>query len=220
MNANELIDYVAMYRNGDGDPDRIPSLGELSEELGISIAKLREQLEAARTLGLVEVRPRTGIRRKPYSFSPAATSSLLYAISRDRRHFTEFSQLRIRLETAFWCEAVDNLTKADHQELRALLDSALEDLNGDPIIIPHREHRNLHLAIFKRLDNPFVIGLLEAYWNAYEAVELASYADLSYLREVWMYHEKIVDAIERGDVDGSKEAFIEHTRLLRIRSNG
>ena len=218
MNANELIDYVAMYKNGDGDPDRIPSLGELSEEMGISIAKLREQLEAARALGLVEVKPRTGIRRKPYTFSPAASNSLLYAVSRDRRHFTEFSQLRVQLETAFWCEAVKKLTKADHEELRSLLASAWDDLNGDPITIPHREHRNLHLTIFKRLDNPFVFGLLEAYWNAYEAVELASYADLSYLREVWTYHEKIVDAIERGDVDGSKEAFIEHTTLLRIRS--
>lgn len=219
MNANDFINYVAMYQNGEEDPDRIPSLGELSQEMGVSVAKLREQLEAARTLGLVEVRPRTGIRRKPYSFSPAATSSLLYAISRDRRQFAAFSQLRIQLETAFWCEAVNSLVKEDHQELRTLLNSAWEDLTGDPIIIPHREHRNLHLAIFKRLDNSFVIGLLEAYWNAYEAVELASYADLSYLREVWTYHEKIVDAIERGDVDASKVAFIEHTKLLRIRSS-
>ena len=217
---NDFIQFVSKYNNGDDDPDRIPSLGELSEEMGVSIAKLREQLEAARTLGLVEVRPRTGIRRKPYSFSPAASYSLLYAISRDRSHFQEFSDLRIRLETSFWREAVTQLTPQDHQELCELLNSAWNDLNGTPIIIPHREHRKLHLTIFKRLENPFVTGLLEAYWNAYEAVELASYADLSYLREVWAYHERIVEAIMRGDVDGSLEAFVDHTQLLRIRSNG
>ena len=217
---NDFIQFVSTYINGEDDPDRIPSLGELSAEMGVSIAKLREQLEAARTLGLVEVRPRTGIRRKPYSFSPAASSSLLYAISRDRSRFAEFSDLRIRLETAYWREAVTRLQPEDHQELRELLNSAWNDLNGSPIIIPHREHRKLHLTIFKRLENPFVTGLLEAYWNAYEAVELASYADLSYLREVWSYHERIVEAIMRGDVDGSLEAFIEHTQLLRIRSTG
>lgn len=217
---NDFMLFVSTYINGEDDPDRIPSLGELSAEMGVSIAKLREQLEAARTLGLVEVRPRTGIRRKPYSFSPAASSSLLYAISRDRSRFAEFSDLRIRLETAYWREAVTRLQPEDHQELRELLNSAWNDLNGSPIIIPHREHRKLHLTIFKRLENPFVTGLLEAYWNAYEAVELASYADLSYLREVWAYHERIVEAIMRGDVDGSLEAFIEHTQLLRIRSTG
>ncbi len=220
MNTNEFIDYVAMFENGGDDPDRIPSLGDVSEELGVSISKLREQLEGARALGLVEVRPRTGIRRKPYSFTPAASNSLLYAIARDRSHFAEFSDLRIRLETSFWCEAVRKLTPEDFDELRELLNTAWQDLNGSPIIIPHREHRKLHLTIFKRLDNPFVTGLLEAYWNAYEAVELGSYADISYLREVWAYHERIVEAIIRGDVDGSLEAFIEHTKLLRSRPTG
>ena len=220
MNANEFIDYVATHANGNEDPDRIPSLGELSEEMGVSISKLREQLEGARTLGLVEVRPRTGIRRKPYSFGPAATNSLLYAIARDRSRFAAFSELRVQIENAFWCEAVSQLTESDLEELQALITLAWQELNGSPIIIPHKEHRKLHLTIFKRLENPFVKGLLEAYWNAYEAVELGSYADLSYLREVWTYHERIVTAIVRGDIEGSRQAFIEHTKLLRIRSDG
>lgn len=218
MHVNEFLDYLAHYENGQHDPDRIPSLGQLSEEMGLSIAKLREQLEAARTLGLVEVRPRTGIRRKPYSFGPAVTTSLLYGVARNRASFAQFSGLRIRLETAFWYDAVCRLTDEDHVELRALVARAWDELNGDPIIIPHPEHRKLHMTIFRRLDNSFVLGLLEAYWNAYEAVELNSYAHLSYLQEVWTYHERIVDAICRGDAEGSLTAFTEHTRLLRIRS--
>jgi DNA-binding FadR family transcriptional regulator len=37
----------------------------MSKELGVSVALLREQLEVAKAIGLVEVRPRTGIRRLP-----------------------------------------------------------------------------------------------------------------------------------------------------------
>ena len=65
---------------------------------------------------------------------------------------------------------------------------------------PHAEHRALHLTIFRRLNNPFVRGLLEAYWEAYEAVGLSLYSDFHYLREVWTYHDQIVAAITAGDV--------------------
>jgi DNA-binding FadR family transcriptional regulator len=215
---SELFNYLATHQNGSDDPDRIPPLGDLSVEMGVSVPKLREQLGAARALGFVEVRPRTGIRRKPYTFAPAVTSSLLYAVARDRVRFAEFSDLRVRLETAYWCEAVSALTSEDIAELTVLAEAAWAKLNGSPITIPHAEHRRLHLLIFSRLDNPFVTGLLEAYWTAYEAVELNSYADLAYLREVWTYHERIVRAIAAGNPEASLAAFVEHTNLLRHRS--
>ena len=51
-----------------------------------------------------------------------------------------------------------------------LIERALEKLRGTPVQVPHEEHRKLHLMIYSRLDNPFVTGILEAYWDAYEAV--------------------------------------------------
>ena len=217
LKQSDFLRYLASFGNGQDQPVRIPSLGELSVQMGVSVSKLREQLEAARILGLVEVRPRTGIQRKPYRFSPAVTQSLLYAVRRDRRRFSSYADLRIQVEAAFWESAVAQLTAEDHHLLNDLVARALEDLNGDPIIIPHPEHRAFHLAIFSKLDNPFVYGLLEAYWDAYEAVQLNSYAELSYLREVWRYHEKIADLICAGDAQGSLVAFIEHTKLLSVR---
>ncbi len=219
MATNDFLHYLATYTNGHENPDRIPSLVQISAEQGISVAKLREQLGGARALGLVDVRPKTGITRKPYRFAPPVTESLLYAVARDRANFAAFADLRIRLETAYWPEAVAALTPADHAVLQQLMARAWDELNGDPIIIPHPEHRQLHMTIFSRLENPFVQGLLEAYWNAYEAVELSSYADISYLRAVWQFHQDIVDAICAGDAGASLAAFESHTQLLRTRSN-
>ncbi|HEX9117159.1 MAG TPA: FCD domain-containing protein, partial [Anaerolineae bacterium] len=80
--------------------------------------------------------------------------------------------------------------------------------------IPHPEHRELHLTIFRRLANPFVRGLLEVYWDGYEAVELNTYADYSYLTEVWDYHQRFVEAICAGDIAAGKQLLIEHMQLI------
>src|SRR5436190_20012266 len=81
--------------------DQLPALTELSQELEINVGKLREQLEVARSLGLVEVRPRTGIRIKDLDFLPAIRLSLLFALALDKSHFEEFTELRNHIEVAF-----------------------------------------------------------------------------------------------------------------------
>jgi DNA-binding FadR family transcriptional regulator len=196
------------------EPAQLPSLSEVSKELGVSVALLREQLEVARAIGLVEVRPRTGIRRLPYSFSPAVRQSLAYALAVDPAYFMDYSNLRIHLEASYWEDAACRLTPEDHRELKRLVARAWEKLNGQPIEIPHPEHRQLHLGIYRRLNNPFVLGLLEAYWEAYEAVGLNLYTDIDYLQEVWRYHEQMVQAICDGDFARGYAALLQHKDLL------
>ena len=212
---SELLRYIVAQDFQPGD--RLPSLDEPSTVLKISTGKLREQLEVARSLGLVEVRTRTGIRMAEYSFLPAVRFSLMYALASRQAPFESFNTLRNHVEAAFWLEAVALLTPADHATLRALVARAWDKLNGQPVQIPHAEHRDLHLTIFSRLANPFVRGLLEAYWEAYEAVGLSVYSDYAYLREVWTYHENIVAAIAAGDHAHGYRLLVEHTALLRHR---
>jgi len=211
---SDLLNYI--IQRGFQPGDRLPTISELQDptNLGISVSKVREQLEVARALGLVEVRPQTGTRLKEYSFTPAARLSLFFALATDLHYFEMFSGLRTHLEVAFWHEACARLTEDDKHEIRGYVDAARAKLNAPHIRIPSEEHRNFHLAIFKHLENPFVLGLLEAYWDAYEAVELNRYADYSYLQQVWDYHERILDAICAGDYDAAQKAFIEHTQLL------
>ena len=211
---SDFLKYLASTSNGESDNTHLPSLQQISEELGISVARLREQLEVAEAIGLVEVRPRTGIRRLPYSFLPAVQQSLSYAIEIDRRYFDEFSELRNHVEAAYWHEAVCLLSNQDREDLLRLVQRALDKLQSPQIKIPHREHRQLHLGIFRRLQNPFVMGILEAYWEAYEAVGLNMFADYKYLLQVWGYHQRMVDAIIAGDYDAGYLALVEHKDLL------
>jgi DNA-binding FadR family transcriptional regulator len=184
-------------------------------ELGVSLASLREQLEVARALGLVEIKPRLGMRRRDYSFTPAVRQSLGYALTLNDEHFRKYAELRNHVESAFWHQAVQTLTAQDKQELQNLVARAWEKLRGTPIQVPHEEHRNLHLKIYSRLENPFVTGILEAYWEAYESVGLNVFAGgYEYLEEVWQYHQAMVEAICNGNFEAGYQALVKHTDLL------
>lgn len=213
---SEFMAYlVASCQNGQ---DRLPSLSEISSQLNLSVASLREQLEVARSLGLVEVRPKTGIKRLDYTFRPAVMRSLAYAVATNEMAFNAFSDLRKNLEAAYWYQAVSLLTAEDHDTLQQLVKSALEKLHGFPAQIPHNEHKELHLLIYRRLNNPFLNGLLEAYWEMYENIGLNFYTDLTYLERVWKYHQKMVEAICAGDYENGYQALMDHMELIFQRS--
>jgi DNA-binding FadR family transcriptional regulator len=213
--APEFLDYLCDWRPSDSD--RLPAIQDLARELGISAGKLREQLEVARQLGLVEVRPKTGIRKLPFSFLATLRVSLRYAMAEDASFFEQFGEVRNHLEVAYWREAVALLQPEDRQQLRALVDRAWEKLRGRPVQIPHAEHRALHLTMYARLPNVFVRGILEAYWEAYEAVGLNVYEDYAYLENVWTYHEHMVEAILAGDLEAGYALELDHAGLLHAR---
>lgn len=180
----------------------------------MSASKVREQLEVARTLGLVEVRSKTGTRLQTYSFTPAVRLSLLYVLARTPRLFEQFSELRIHIETAFWNEACESMLPEDQEVMLACVQDARRKLTSDWVRIPHTEHRTFHLTMFNRLENPFVVGLLEAYWDAYNAVNLSTYTDYQYLQTVWDYHDRTINAICEKDFDTAKAIFVEHTTFI------
>jgi len=214
--ARDLLSFIAEDHRPPGT--RLPSIGKLSGLLGVSPSKLREQLEVARAIGLVDVRPKTGIRTRPFSYLPALRLAILHVLSQDPSRFEEIRALRAQLEVAFWNEAVALLVPSDIDRLEQLVTQAWERLRGNPVQIPHAEHKSLHLTVFSRLPNTLVRALLEAYWDAYEAVGLSLYADYGYLHEVWTYHEAMVAALRRGDFESGRRLLIEHTGLLRMRS--
>lgn len=212
---SNFIQYLVSEKHNQGG--RLPPLEKISLELGVSVATLREQLEMAKLLGLVEVKPKIGIHQKQYSFTPAVLASALYATAIDKKNFDHISNLRTHLEEAYWFEAVALLTEDDKRKLASLIISAKNKLRGKPVQIPQTEHKELHLTIFSRLANPFVFGFLESYWEIYEAIGLNLYSDLGYLKSVWDYHDRIVKAIDEGEFSLSFQLLKEHMKLIQTR---
>jgi DNA-binding FadR family transcriptional regulator len=95
---SEFLRYLAANEEAESG---LPTLNDLSQELGVSLASLREQLEVARALGLVEIKPgRGGTRRRTFSFAPAIRQSLGYALALGDGHFQKYAELRNHVESA------------------------------------------------------------------------------------------------------------------------
>ena len=214
IQLSELLNYLALF---DGEDTKIPSLQELSNELNLSVASLREQLAVARAIGVIEARPRTGLKKLSYTFMPAVRESVSYAIACNPTYFEMYADLRRHIEAAYWLQAVQMLTPDDIKKMGALVEQAIAKLNGKPVQIPHREHRNLHMITFSHIKNDFVIGILEAYWDFYEAVGLDRYTDINYLDEVWHYHKSMVEAIRSGNFEEGYKAMSIHMDLINQR---
>jgi DNA-binding FadR family transcriptional regulator len=212
---NPFLKYLSNHKDEAGC--RLPSLSELSKTTETSIPSLREQLEVARAFGFVEVRPKTGIRKNKYRFTPAVAASITYALEEKPELFDSYADLRKHIEEAYFEEAASLLTSEDIDGLGQLVDLAKIKLAHSPAEIPFIEHRELHLLMYSRLENPFVTGLLEAYWQIYEDVGLSRFTDLDYHKKVWNYHEKIVDSIRQGEFSNSRKTLLEHMILIQQR---
>jgi len=211
-----LLDYLIEKAK---DPySDIPPIQKISVELGVSAACLREQMELAKNLGIISTQPRKGIEILPYQFKPAVEKSLYYAINLDQKFFLQFSELRTHLEQAYFIESARMLNGDSINELKIYVAQAQTKLKGFPVQIPHQEHRNYHLMIFKPLKNVFLMGFLESYWDMYEHVGLNLYNNLEYLINVWNYHQRIIKEIEAGDFEKAERLLIDHMELIDTRN--
>jgi DNA-binding FadR family transcriptional regulator len=209
---SEFLQYLAeKATNGE---ERLPPLTELSRELGVSVASLREQLEVARIFGFVEVRPKTGIRWLPYQFAPSILMSVVYAITISPEFFDQFRDLRNHLESAYFYESLANLDLHHIDRLMELVEVAENKMEMYPPQLPHREHRDLHNILFSGVTNTFVKGIFSVYWEVYEAQGFSVISDLDYLKRVWSYHRRIVEAIYKKDYAEAFEMFLEHKDLM------
>jgi DNA-binding FadR family transcriptional regulator len=212
---SELLKYLASIP--EGGEQRIPPLSELSIQLGISVATLREQLEVARLMGIVEIKPKAGIHKNAYMLKPALSASLSYGIETNSSLFIHLANLRKHLETAYFIEAVQLLSTSDIEYLASVTKRAHEKIRSIPPQLPNVEHRELHLGIYKRLNNPFVLNILEVYWDLYRATGLEIYPEMTYIDRVWQYHQRIVDAIRQGNPNLGLQILIEHMDLISQR---
>jgi DNA-binding FadR family transcriptional regulator len=214
-NLSEFLTYLANIP--DSSDQRIPPLAELSKILGISVATLREQLVVARLLGIVEVKPKSGIHKKPFDISSLLKNSLTYAASANYDAFHLFSDLRKHLEGAYFIEAAQLLGKSELSELEALINSARTKIDSIPGQNPTTEHREFHLIIYKNLKNDYLNGILDAYWEAYHQAGLEIYPDHKYIDRIWQYHAAILENIKLQKYNQALVILSEHMELINQR---
>lgn len=207
-----LLSYLADKAKLDAT---IPSISQLGHDLGLSTAAVREQLEIARQLELVEIKTKTGIQRKAFSLTPALCLVSRYGMEVQPDLIWELISVRQHLELAFWQEAVVRLSHKEIDYLADLIEKAEKKIQKQPVVIPLEEHSEFHLSIYRSLNNTFLNGILETYWQLSQETEFRMYSDQVYLENVWAYHKKIQRAIATKEYDLGYQALMTHFELVR-----
>ncbi len=212
---NALSPVLEFIADATRQDEPIPSIPELSSQLRISTASVREQLEVPKELGFVDVRTRTGIQKHDFCLTRPLTLCMTYGLRIDPDLFQEYASLRRQLEIAYWYEACALLEKFHIQELQELVERAFWKINQTPVVIPTLEHRKFHLTIYHPLNNRVLNSVLETYWDLYEASQLQFYRNHEYLETVWSYHRQILDAIASKAYEKGYEALVTHFDLMK-----
>ena len=207
-----ILKYIADATRKD---EPVPSISELSSQLGISTASVREQLEVPKELGFVEVRTRTGIQKREFCLTRPLTLSMKYGLRVDPDLFQEYASLRQQLEIAYWYQACALLEKNHIKELWKLEERAIRKINQNPVVIPTLEHREFHLSIYRPLNNRVLNSVLETYWELYQASQINIYRNHEYLESVWSYHHQMLEAIASKAYEKGYDALVTHFDLMK-----
>ena len=206
---------VSLISSGKLNPgDKIPSERELAADLRISRQSIREALNRAVVMGLIEVRQGEGsfiLSSVKKSLKPPLTLIIEEEASRI------FDFLEIRKLVEGWCaeKAAIEATEEDLENMAAILEEmkkvASKDKQWEELDL------DLHLSFAKATHNVIAVHIMEALKSNFKpffrfAKSMPSSEKIDIL---WQHHYEIFKAIKQRDPQTSKKKVVEHLNYIR-----
>lgn len=204
--AAEVKRYIEEHQLGGGDP--LPSEAIMCQELGMSRASLREGLKALESLGIIQTRHGEGVFVAHFSFDPIV-HNLPYSIAAQGSSLRDLLEVRAALEVGMLAQIPARVRPGDIAELRQLALRMLErSERGESYA---REDQAFHAALFQCLGNPFLLSLVDLFWQVFS--RLADHLpapDRDAQRATAQDHLRVVEMLEAGDVQALERAHRQH----------
>ena len=164
----------------------------LAEQLGVSRNPVREAIRALEGTGLVEVVSRRGA----------------YVSKLDPLKIRQLLDLRSVLEAYAAEQAAENRSEDDLEALRDILESGRRASANNDLVAAAAMHREFHIAIERASGNEYLETVVAPLRHKTELV----FSMLADSRGVmgWDEHQRILDAIERGDTRNARSCTFEH----------
>jgi GntR family transcriptional repressor for pyruvate dehydrogenase complex len=189
--------------------DKLPSIQKLATTYGVSVASIREALNALRTIGVIEIKQGYGTivkQKEPTFFEIGEKFNSLDQIK-------ELLELRQIIESATVAKAAKMRTKEDLETMRHYLnemEKAVSDgTSGEEADL------DFHLTIAKATNNSLLVDLMN---NISELMK----DSMKETRKIFIYsrqktmeilqdeHEKIFNAIEQQDDELATQCMNTH----------
>ena len=212
----EIKSYIVVNALQPGDP--LPPETQLAQQLGISRNSVREAVKSLASLGILEVRPGTGLFVRDFSFDPLLENLAFGLLSRrnELKELNDVLAVRCHLEYAMAEQAVGVATPEQLKELDRIL-ARMRAATDDGQYSAEAD-RAFHQTLWKYVDNIIFSKVLDIFWmihnqaREHDLIPGPVNPELTY-----QHHVEIAAALREGDVDALHIALENHASGLQER---
>lgn len=212
-----IQEYMLRERLHPGDP--LPTEAELCEQLGVSRSSMREAMRTLAALDIVDVRHGTGTFVGDLSLAPLVDGLAfrgLLSPGEDYSALHDVVEVRTALDLGVAHSLVPALEGTRNESLHACVDRMVELSERDESFT--EDDHLFHRQLLTFGPNPLLGQLVEALWEVHMRVlprlDVPTPADI---KDTAAAHGAMLTAAENGDIDGYRDAVVEHYRpLLRV----
>jgi GntR family transcriptional repressor for pyruvate dehydrogenase complex len=205
--VHSIRQYIEAHHLGSGD--RLPSLHEWAEQLGVSVVVVREAFRALEALGVVEIQQGRGLFLRPEEETDFL-QFLAFRHAPDQFTVQEVFEARAMLDLVV-LEAC--IARADRAVIEAL-EEMIGQMASDPraVEVGSPLHFRFHQVMLEASGNRFLISiglpLLNTFW-ALDHTGPIEFLQGEAVDEV-AAHAAYVDAIKRRDFSRTRELVDKH----------
>ncbi|HEX2540362.1 MAG TPA: FadR/GntR family transcriptional regulator [Caldimonas sp.] len=212
--VRDILTYLQERRLQPGD--RLPSERALAEKLGVGRNALREALATLTTLRVVEARPYSGIYLRRLStdssFETLVVLADLGAVPTPAE-IGETMEVRAALEQLAVKLACMRRDDADLARLRSNVERTERQLRAGGNI--SEDDTDFHLALVGSSHNDVLVRVLNAFYRLTAQRRRAVFASREHGRASARDHKKLVEAIDKRDIDAAQELIRRHMDRAR-----
>lgn len=219
--AQTTIDAVlAVIETGGWRPGQLlPSQRQLAERIGVSRPTVREALVALETMGLIRISPGRGIfllRHAPREASSAnSEAARLDASAQISSRLVQMYQFRYVVEPVVAGLAAQNITSAQLEDLKQLIERMREAIANKDTPLWARLNCAFHQQVIEAANNPFFTKALDP--TLVPQIE-NQHPDAMALSEVVAEHEAVVGALQTRASGKARHAMRHHIGAAAARA--
>ena len=185
------------------EENRLYSVGEFAERLGVSATPVREAVGDLAAHGLVKI-----VRNRGFLVPQLSD-----------RDLDQIFQLRMMLEVPAVEAVAGHLSAEDIEECRELAAAATSAAGAGDLGAFLQSDRDFHLRLVSAFNNPRLVEIVERLRDQTRLYGLPDLASKGRLTAAAEEHLSILDAVERGDANLARERLqhhLQHTRGLWV----
>ncbi len=211
---------VSLISSGELKPgDKIPSERELAADMGISRQSIREALNRAEVMRLIEVRQGEGSFILS-SVNESLKPPLTLIMEKEAERIFDFLEIRKLVEG--WCaeKAAVEATRDELENMEEILDKmkkvASKDKQWEAMDL------ELHLSFAKATHNVIAVHIMEALKSNFRPFFrfTKSMPSSERIDVLWRHHYEIFTAIRQKDPQTAKKKVIAHLNFIEEKLKG